>query len=551
MIKLEGIGKKYPVLSPKAKAPVDFWALKDLSFEVGRGKVIGVIGRNGAGKTTLLNVMAGVLPPTEGKVSVAGKVLGLFNLGVGFQDELTGRENIFLNGTLLGASRDELEVKFANILGFSEIGDFIDMPLGTYSQGMRLRLAFSIIANLDFEALLMDEVLAVGDALFQSKCYERLMDFKRAGKTLILTTQAMDMIERLCDEAFLLDHGELVFSGSPEETANRYRSLLNAEQFFVGPAKSPVDWEKNTQKWANDVVQWGKKLGSREAVIDSVNLFNHWGLRCNKVRSGRPFKVRVGFTVRDTIREPHFGVALFRQDGLYCYGPNTSFDGHTIKEILPGRGWFELRYRECLLGPGDYKISVAIWDRDETLPFDYHDGCYDLKVLGPDSRDGGLLNLSCEVNGRRCEHGVGIPVMEDGAAREGSGVKIVSLEWRDAYGIPKEILKTRETAVLKLVFAKRIPDGEGTHLWVGLFREDDVYCQGFVTRLYRESCYRFAFRELPLLPGGYKWAAGVWDAGAQKFLMRRDPALSFRVISDKKDHGTVHLDHEWKWNFRK
>src|SRR3989338_6125532 len=209
-IELSGIGKRYPVKRENYIFK-DFWALKDISLSVGKGQVFGVIGRNGAGKTTLLNIIAGILSPTEGKALSSGKTVGLFNLGVGFQDELTGRENIFLNGAILGASRKELEEKLDPIIEFSELGDFIDMPLGSYSQGMRLRLGFSIIANLDFLTLVIDEVLAVGDSLFQSKCYERLMDYRRAGKTLLITSQDMGIIERLCDEALLLDHGSMLF----------------------------------------------------------------------------------------------------------------------------------------------------------------------------------------------------------------------------------------------------------------------------------------------------------------------------------------------------
>ena len=187
-VELSGVGKKYPAQGKLA----DFWALRDVSLTVSGGEVIGIIGRNGAGKTTLLNIIAGILSATEGKAALGGRALGVFNLGVGFQDELIGSENVFLNAAILGADKPEIEAKFGAIVDFSELGDFIKMPLGTYSQGMRLRLAFSIVANLEFDILVIDEVLAVGDALFQNKCFERLMDFRRAGKTLIITTQSME-----------------------------------------------------------------------------------------------------------------------------------------------------------------------------------------------------------------------------------------------------------------------------------------------------------------------------------------------------------------------
>ncbi|KPK96889.1 MAG: hypothetical protein AMJ95_11915 [Omnitrophica WOR_2 bacterium SM23_72] len=237
-MQLCSVGKKYPFTKQQFSTLKDFWALRNVSLHVYQGEILGIIGRNGAGKTTLLNIMAKVLFPTEGEVFSNGRVLGLFNLGVGFQDELTGRGNIFLNGSLLGATKKEIEDKFNSIVEFSELGDFINMPLGTYSQGMRLRLGFSIVVNLEFDVLVIDEVLAVGDVLFQNKCFERLMDFKREGKTLVITNQSLDLMERLCDRIILLDHGKALFHGDVVEAINRYRLLLNTEKFFVGRAPS-------------------------------------------------------------------------------------------------------------------------------------------------------------------------------------------------------------------------------------------------------------------------------------------------------------------------
>jgi lipopolysaccharide transport system ATP-binding protein len=551
IVKAECVGKKYPLTRGSHAGAPDFWALKDVSFETAPGQVLGIIGRNGAGKTTLLNILAGVLSPTEGKVSVRGRILGLFNLGVGFQDELSGRENLFLNGAILGADRQELERKLDAIIDFSELGEFIDMPLGTYSQGMRLRLGFSIVTHLDFDVLAIDEVLAVGDALFQSKCYERLMDFKRAGKTLILTAQAMDLVERLCDRIMLLDHGRLVFSGKAADAIHQYRALLKTEQFYVGSSKMTSGIIENTQKWVKDISEWGKKLGTRESMITSVDLINRWGFKCRAVKSRQPLKIRVSFHARNLIKEPHFGIAIFRNDGVYCYGPNTAFDRHLITEIRPGPGWIELKYKELLLAPGEYKISVAIWDKKETLPFDYHSGCYDLKVLGSNAA-GELLKIPCKVNGRPSMPGEMIPAFggrkdTDRGEIEGMGFKIASAKWVDAHGVSKDVLRTREAATLKIDVLDTMSRKEESYLWAGLFREDDVYCQGFVAPLRGGQCYNFVFRELPLLPGGYKISVGAWSAPAQKFLELWDNAVSFKMVFDKEDHGTVYLKHDWKW----
>ena len=556
-IRIDRAGKKYSLTQGVHRDSAEFWALKNVSFEISGGKVLGVIGRNGAGKTTLLNAIAGVLSLTEGEIKVCGKVLGLFNLGVGFQDELTGKENIFLNTAILGATKQEAVDRFDAITAFSELGEFINMPLGTYSQGMRLRLAFSIITHLDFEVLLMDEVLAVGDALFQSKCYERLMDFKRAGKTLVLTTQSMDMIERLCDSVVLLDHGRVVFSGSPVEATNKYRALLNSEQFYVGPSKVARPVFENTKKWVENISEWGQKLGTKEAVITSVKFINRWGFESHSFRSRQSLKIRVVFDAKNIIKEPHFGIAIFKNDGVYCYGPNTQFDQQVIKEIKPGRSWFELTYQELLLAPGDYKVSVAIWDKNEILPFDYHSGCYDLKVMGSNVAKE-LLKIPCKVNGREslpCEKVLALVFGEktDSEKRDagGAGSKITAAQWVDDKGIPKDVLRTGETMTLKIDVTDSVSRKDATHLWAGLFRDDDVYCQGFVSPVRGERSYHFVFREFPLLPGGYKVSAGVWSEKEHRFLERRDNVVSFKMVFDREDHGTVHLKHEWKWEFKK
>jgi len=551
IIRAEHVGKKYPMTRGLHDGGRDFWALKDVSFEAMPGSILGIIGRNGAGKTTLLNILAGVLSATEGKVLVQGRILGLFNLGVGFQDELSGRENLFLNGAILGADRRELESKLEAIVDFSELGEFIDMPLGTYSQGMRLRLGFSIIANLDFDVLVIDEVLAVGDALFQSKCYERLMDFKRAGKTLILTTQAMDLVERLCDQTILLDHGRLIFSGKSVDAINRYRALLHTEQFYVGSEKTAGKAIENTKKWVADISEWGKKLGTRESMITSVDFINRWGFKCRSVKSGQSLRVRVGFHARNVIKEPHFGIAIFRSDGVYCYGPNTRFDGQRIREIRSGRGWFELRCHELSLAPGEYKISVAIWDKKEILPFDYHSGCYGLKILGPNAT-GELLRIPGKISGRlgAQDEMIQVSAIKRNMGKEGiegTEIKIASVQWSDAHGALKDTLRTRDAATLKVDISEiALCEKEGC-LWVGIFRDDDVYCQGWVASLRGERSFNFTFPELPLLPGGYKISVGIWSSSARKFLAYQRDAVTFRMVFGREDHGTAHLRHDWKW----
>lgn len=558
---LRGISKKYPLMRPVSKDVADFkdfWALKDISFEVYQGQVLGIIGRNGAGKTTLLNIISGVISPTYGEVSVNGKVLGLFNLGVGFQDELTGKENIFLNGTILGFTRKEIEDRLSAIIDFSELGEFINMPLGSYSQGMRLRLGFSIIANLDFDILIIDEVLAVGDALFQSKCFERLMDFKRGGKTLIITTQSMDLIERLSNKVALLDHGHLLFDGNVIEGINKYRALLGAEKFFVGPGKKNIKFVENTKKWADNLSDWGKKFGTKDVVIDKVEFINKFGRRCESVKSGDPLRVKVNFVVRNSIKEPHFGVAIFRNDGVYCYGPNTAFEGYKIPELKKGKGYFILNYRKVLLAPGEYRISIAIWDKNETLAFDYHYGYYKLMVTGYNNDENELLNIPFRFNlmnaidklillQRRSAFNLSQLADKWGERFEDNNNTIKSIKFLNSLDEKKDFFMTDELVKINITFNDLKIENKKYWLWIGIYREDKIYCQGFSRKIsYKNKKIALVFPRLKLLPGAYKISIGIWDNERKEFIAYHHGIYPLKVVFSRNDHGTVFLEHKWK-----
>ncbi|MGC2112307.1 MAG: ABC transporter ATP-binding protein [Candidatus Korobacteraceae bacterium] len=207
----------------------DFEAVKNASFEVPRGQALGIIGRNGSGKSTLLKIIAGVYQPTSGKVEVEGSLAPLIELGAGFHHELTGRENILLNGLLMGYSRREMMKREAGIIEFAEIGDFIDAPVKQYSSGMYMRLAFAVAIEVDPQILVVDEILAVGDMGFQEKCFERIRRFREAGKTILLVTHDMGDVQRHCERTLLLDHGTIVFDGAPAEAVEMYKSLLVPE----------------------------------------------------------------------------------------------------------------------------------------------------------------------------------------------------------------------------------------------------------------------------------------------------------------------------------
>jgi ABC-type polysaccharide/polyol phosphate transport system ATPase subunit len=559
IVELRQVSKKYPyfkMVSKDTNANFDgFWALKDIALDINQGQILGIIGRNGAGKTTLLNIIAGALSHTSGEICIKGRILGLFNLGVGFQDELTGKENIFLNGALLGATKKELDNKLSSIIEFSELGDFINMPLGSYSQGMRLRMGFSIIANLDFDILVIDEVLAVGDALFQNKCFERLMDFKRAGKTLIITTQSMDLIERLCDRVVLLDHGHLLFDGNVIEGINKYRALLGKEKFFVGPSLEQELLVEDTKKWADDISNWGRQFGTKEVIIESVELIDRFGRRTDSIKTKAPLKVKVCFRARNKIKDIHFGVAIFRNDGVYCYGPNSAFDGYNISEVKPGKGWFTLSYKSLLLTPGEYRVSVAVWDKNETIAFDHHYGYYKLAVVGPKNKTEELLNLDFKFNlfrsflFSRKKTAPHLSLLDEKWGDIlNKGAAINSIKLLDRLGKEKGVFFTNESIRIDIELSVEPLRKKANILWVGVYRVDKVYCQGFITEAKPKNnrislfIYRFA-----LLPGNYRLSAGIWDAEKEEFLSFSHGKYPFKMIFNKKDHGTVFLEHRWRW----
>lgn len=244
VVKLENIGKKF-FIKYHAENPFtrllsgfsdkrlteEYWALRNIDMEIERGKIVGIIGRNGAGKTTLLNILAGVCTPSEGRIDINGRVSSMLTLGAGFKNELSGRENIYMSGLVLGMTKKEISTKFKDIVDFSELDGFLRAPLQTYSQGMKLRLGFSVAIHVDFDILLVDEIIIVGDCSFQKKCLEAMYNFKKQGKTMFFSTQDMGFIERICDEVYILEDGKIEFNGTPEVAVQYYQKILNEKKF--------------------------------------------------------------------------------------------------------------------------------------------------------------------------------------------------------------------------------------------------------------------------------------------------------------------------------
>jgi lipopolysaccharide transport system ATP-binding protein len=362
----------------------EMWALRNVSLELARGRMVGIVGSNGSGKSTLLKLIGGILKPTSGTVSVTGRLSALIELGAGFHPEFTGRENVFINGVLLGLSRAEIRERFDEIVAFAGLSPYIDNPVKTYSSGMYMRLGFAIAVTVDPDILLIDEVLAVGDESFQHKCVSKIQEFKGRGKTIVLVTHDLGSVERLCDEAVWLDGGRLMARGGPREIIDRYLGQVAQEEAAVLDA---------AHEQAEEALSAGtaQRWGSREIEITGVRLTDQAGHERYLYETGEPCTIRLAFRAQRPIEDPVFGIGIFRKDGVCCYGTNTAIDGFAVSK-LAGSGEVAVRIGRLELVEGEYLLDVAAHARDGH-PYDYHSRLYTLAVRSR-TKDTGVARLA-------------------------------------------------------------------------------------------------------------------------------------------------------------
>jgi ABC-type polysaccharide/polyol phosphate transport system ATPase subunit len=341
-------------------------ALRGVSFDVAAGRTFGVIGRNGSGKSTLLKLMAGIGKPTTGTVSVDGRVSALIELGAGFHPEISGRENVYINGMMLGLSKREIARRFDDIVAFAELEEFIDAPVKTYSSGMYVRLGFAVAINVDPDVLLVDEVLAVGDEAFTHKCLDKFAEFRRRGRTSVIVTHQLELVERFCDKALWLDHGLSKAQGDPKRVIDAYRldvAASDERQMRAGAAAASAD---AANRW-----------GSREVEITRVELAGAAGPAA-VFESGSPMQVRLAVRAAAPTRDFVFGIAIFNADGVCCYGTNTHIEGARPEE-LAGDGEVQVSIDALDLVEGSYALDVAV-HRENGAPYDYHRRLYPFRV---------------------------------------------------------------------------------------------------------------------------------------------------------------------------
>jgi lipopolysaccharide transport system ATP-binding protein len=368
----------------------EFWALQDISITVKPGEVLGIIGPNGAGKSTLLKVVARVLRPTLGRVRIRGRISPLLELGAGFDPELTGRENVYLNSAILGFSKRDIASRFDRIVQFAGLQNFIDAPLRTYSTGMAARLGFAVATDVRPEILIVDEILGVGDTEFQTKSFERIQSFQAEGTTILLVTHSLEQVQNMCSSAIWLDHGRMMLAGVTEQVVGKYieKTTANEAERLAGNVGQVARDSEN--RWGSGTVE-----------ITDVCILGADNKEQSIFYTGQPFILEMAYIAHQPTPAPVFGLAMHHHDGTHITGPNSANYGLELP-VLEGRGKIRYMIPSLPLLQGLYHVSVAVVNHDDTEVFDFHSQLYSFRVLNTEERGesyglvtlGGTWNLT-------------------------------------------------------------------------------------------------------------------------------------------------------------
>ena len=389
-IVVDGVSKRFRLQSDRAHSVKElvtrrdrnldadaFWALRDVSFSIPEGSMFALVGHNGSGKSTLLRCIAGIYRPTSGSVQVSGRISTLLELGAGFHPDLTGRENVYMNATILGMSKRQIDAAFDDIVEFAGVEDFIDSPVKIYSSGMYVRLGFSVAVHVDPEILIVDEVIAVGDAEFQRKCFDYLYDLRRRGVTIVVVTHSTGTVESMCDGAAWLDHGRLQLVGTGPEVAAAYMEQVNEAE------REARDEAQEATSSGPDGA--GRGIGDSTLTIASVEILDASGRPTVAVVHHETCTIRIRYRATSPVEAPVFGIALHSASGVHLTGTNTRIDG-VPTGVVDGEGCVDFTIDEVPLTPGDYEVTVAINDEFVQHVFDRRDRAWRLAV-----REGGRM----------------------------------------------------------------------------------------------------------------------------------------------------------------
>lgn len=379
------VHRLWDMILPGKKRYTEFWAVRNVYLDIPHGSTVGIIGENGAGKSTLLKLLTGITKPTTGTVDVKGRVASLLELGAGFHPEFSGRENIHLNCSILGMSTEEIETRLQSIIDFSELGDFIERPVKTYSSGMYVRLGFSVAASVNPDIFIIDEALSVGDEHFKGKCTNRLNEFREQGKTIIFVSHDMGSVKSMCQRVILMDQGEVLEQGSAEKVADEYLKRAHTR----GNERLST-----LNRGSSEYPRWG----SGEMEIHRVSMMDEGGKEGHVFHTGKPFQLKMEFACHEEVRDPVFGIGIYRSDGTYINGSNhhwreTPIALGTMKAGDDGE--VVMDFESLPLLQGQYYITTFLYDHSKAAPtaIDHQEHALTFEVIDPRTHQHGMLYL--------------------------------------------------------------------------------------------------------------------------------------------------------------
>ena len=388
-IKVSGVHKKFKIffdkgsslkeklLFSKRRRYEDRWVLRGIDIEVKKGEAIGLVGENGCGKSTLLKMLSRIMYPDKGTIEVNGRVSSLIEFGAGFHPDMSGRENIYTNAAIFGLTHKEIDERLDDIIAFSELEEYIDNPVRTYSSGMYMRLAFSVAINVDADVLLIDEILAVGDANFQAKCFNRLREIKAEGTTIVIVSHSLAQIEQICDTSYWINEGLIKAEGTPRDVHPQYLEFMGEKRQETIKKEEKKTEEKKKEKKSEDGSRWG----NGDAEITAVRTLNAAGEETSVFKTGEDILIEIEFTVNEPVRDAIVGIGFFRNDGAHAYGTNTQIDGLDSYDIEKS-GVMKVYLEKVPLLPAVYSLDVAIHNyKGENA--DYYKNALKIEMYSP------------------------------------------------------------------------------------------------------------------------------------------------------------------------
>ncbi|SHJ79876.1 ABC-2 type transport system ATP-binding protein [Clostridium amylolyticum] len=386
----------------------NFDVLKDASFKIEKGQTVGIIGENGTGKSTTLKLISKILYPDEGDIVVNGKVSALLEVGAGFQPDLTGKENVYLYGSILGLSRDEINERYDSIVEFSELKDFMDMPVKNYSSGMYMRLAFAVAINVNPDILVVDEVLAVGDENFQKKCINKILTFKKQGKTIVFVSHDMSIVRKICDRVFFIKRGGYMIEGTPEQMIGLYMKLVYSNDDDKQLVEQEIENKaKNIEKVVSDKIEYninlheaqeyieGNRFGNKDLEITNVYFSSSQGQITNTFLTGDNIVINVEFKKNKEVEDAVCGFSIYSEEDWRLVGHNCRQDGIIFTNIKD-KNHMKLTIKANRFLKGKYYLEIALHSSDETKQYDFRVKHYYFNIVESDIQEFGKMRVDCD-----------------------------------------------------------------------------------------------------------------------------------------------------------